>query len=327
MAYSSTTAVGTWRPITKDGNAFSELYYGNQLTNTAPFTIGASDTCSIWYRVPISNWATSAALSTTETLFSTATVGASGDAASATVGNPIIFPTETYDVFSAYDNSTGRFTAPKSAKYRVFGALGSASSATTLSVYVNAVSRALAGNLDSNGEATFAATVSVSKGDLIDLRPGGTVDATTSSFFIEEIPDFSIFSVYGISDYSSSTSSTTNLPTSTQYGDLTSLTLPPGEWDIGVNAVFHRNTASEAAFTACNIGVSTTSGNSTSGLTLGVNWTQASQTFGFGSNFPMHVTGYRVTPTVSTTYYLKFGGTYASNQPQADGTIYARRIK
>jgi hypothetical protein len=327
VVYTSTTAVALFRPITISGDPFAEIATGNTVDHDSPFAFGGGDAITIWYRVPITGWSTSAALSTTETLFSTATVGVSGDPASAAVGNPIIFPTETYDVFSAYDNTTGRFTAPKSGKYRVFGALGSASSATTLSVYVNAVSRALAGNLDSNGEATFAATVSVSKGDLIDLRPGGTVDAATSSFFIEELPDFSIFSVYGISDYISATGAVTNLPTTTQYGDLASISLPPGEWDIGVNAIFHRNTTSEAAFTACNIGVSTTSGNSTSGLTLGVNWMQASQTFGFGSNFPMTLGGYRVTPTTTTTYYLKFAGTYSANQPQAEGTIYARKVK
>lgn len=165
------------------------------VTQAAPMTWANGDYTSIKITgLPIANWLASAALSSNEMMFSTVTVGASGNPASASSGNPIIFPTEDWDPFGAYDNSTGRFTAPRSGKYRVFGALTSASSATTLTIYVNAVSTTLAGNLDSNGEATFCATVKVVKGDLIDLRPGGTVDAATSSFFIEEVPDFSVFS-------------------------------------------------------------------------------------------------------------------------------------
>jgi hypothetical protein len=69
----------------------------------------------------------------------------------------------------------------------MYGALQSASSATTLTIYKNAVSASLAGNLDSNGEATFCSAVNCVTGDIIDLRPGGTVDATTMSLNIERL--------------------------------------------------------------------------------------------------------------------------------------------
>lgn len=111
----------------------------------------------------------------------------SGDPASATSGNPIIVPTVGYDSHAAYSNSTGRYTVPVSGIYKLFGALQSASSATTLTIYKNAVSTALAGNLDSNGEATFAGAVNCVAGDIIDLRPGGTVDATSMTLNIERL--------------------------------------------------------------------------------------------------------------------------------------------
>ena len=104
-----------------------------------------------------------------------------GNPASATVGNPIIVPTLDFDSHGAYSVSTGRFTCPVAGVYQVSGALVSASSATTLSIYKDAVLVKLAGNLDSNGEATFSGLVRCIAGNVIDIRPGGTVDATDAS--------------------------------------------------------------------------------------------------------------------------------------------------
>lgn len=136
--------------------------------------------------VPILGWSsTSIASNSTDTRVVAALV--TGDPASATSGNPIIVPTVTIDTHAAYSNSTGRYTCPVSGIYRVYGALQSASSATTLTVYKNAVSTSLAGNLDSNGEATFITAVSCVAGDLIDIRPGGTVDATNMTLNFERV--------------------------------------------------------------------------------------------------------------------------------------------
>jgi len=111
----------------------------------------------------------------------------SGDPASASSGNPIIVPTVLYDSHGQYNNSTGRYTCLYPGIYRISGSLSSASSATTLTIYKNASSYALAGNVDANGEGTFTGLVQCNSFDIIDLRPGGTVDATSMTLNFERI--------------------------------------------------------------------------------------------------------------------------------------------
>lgn len=136
--------------------------------------------------VPITGWASSVVMSNdTDTRIVAAII--TGDPASATSGNPIIVPTVGSDTHGGYNATTGRYTVPISGFYKVFGALQSASSATTLTIYKNAVSTQLVGNLDSNGEATFTGMVNCVSGDIIDVRPGGTVDATSMSLNIQRV--------------------------------------------------------------------------------------------------------------------------------------------
>lgn len=182
VLYSSTTAV-TCANILNNDTATHSL---RQLTNTSIITFANGDYVEIAFEVPIAGWSSSMLVSSDA---STRVVAAiiSGDPASATSGNPIIVPTVGTDTHAAYNNTTGRYTVPVAGIYRMHGALTSASAATTLSIYKNAVSTALAGSLDSNGEATYTGLVNCIAGDIIDIRPGGTVDATSMTLNIERI--------------------------------------------------------------------------------------------------------------------------------------------
>lgn len=160
------------------------ITFGKMTATDSPLTkqngnqiAAAGELVSLFMQVPIQGWGSSQVMSNDANTRIVAAL-VSGDPASATSGNPIIVPTVGYDSHGAYSNSTGRYTVPVPGIYRISGALQSASSATTLTIYKNAVSGALAGNLDSNGEATFTGLVNCIAGDLIDIRPGGTVDAT-----------------------------------------------------------------------------------------------------------------------------------------------------
>lgn len=147
--------------------------------NGSAYSVGNTQSCE--FIVPIAGWSSNVQMSNdTDTRVVAAKAG--GDAPSASSGNPIIFPTTVYDTHAGYSTSTGRYTVPISGFYRVHGFINSANATTTLTVYKNASSESYsAGKTDSNGEATFSYCIQCSTGDLIDLRPGGTLDATATS--------------------------------------------------------------------------------------------------------------------------------------------------
>lgn len=104
-----------------------------------------------------------------------------GDAPSASSGNPLIFPTVAYDTHGAYNATTGRYTAPTPGYYRVHGFINSANAGVAVQIYVNAVAGPFIGQADANGDFTYTGTVKVNAGDLIDLRPNGTLDPASQA--------------------------------------------------------------------------------------------------------------------------------------------------
>ncbi len=127
--------------------------------------------------VHIERIANPAILSATETV----AFAASGDPASASSGTPIIFPTTSYDTHGAYNAATGRYTAPIAGLYKVYGYINSANNGVKVSIYVDASVNKDVGSTDSNGEASYIGSVRVNAGQIIDLRPNGTLDASSDS--------------------------------------------------------------------------------------------------------------------------------------------------
>lgn len=180
VGYSSTTSVGLYQ---LDG-ANGELGTVNQ---SNPFTWGAGDILYFNFKVPIVGWSSTVQMSS-DTDTRVCALRASGDPASASSGNPIIWPTADYDTHGSYNTSTGRYTAPISGYYRVSAVIASTNAGVDCFVYVDAASTVYAGTTDSNGEGQFLGTVKVNAGQVIDLRPGATLDAQSGSvFYIERI--------------------------------------------------------------------------------------------------------------------------------------------
>jgi hypothetical protein len=124
---------------------------------------------------------------------------------------------------------------------------------------------------------------------------------------------------------SSAITSNVNLPATGTYGDLTSVELTAGSWLVF--AQFRINAATGTGLTNFVAGVSTTSGNSSAGLSVGDNALEIN-TPALSANERRTVTLVPVYATVTntTTYYLKMTATYTGGQPVATGKLLAVRI-
>lgn len=157
------------------------------ISNTSPVTIASGDECNCWFRVPISGWASSSVASQ-DTDQRVVAARLSGNAASASSGNPIIFPTSDFDTHAAYNASTGRYTCPVVGFYKMHGYVTSGNTSITVSAYKNAVLDVDLGKTDpTDGEGSYTGLIKCNAGDIIDLRPNGTLDVVTGSLNIERI--------------------------------------------------------------------------------------------------------------------------------------------
>lgn len=114
--------------------------------------------------------------------------------------------------------------------------------------------------------------------------------------------------------------------TANQWADADSLSLSAGEWEVSAQMVFDSNGGASGA-TNLAIGISTTSGNSTTGLQMGDNEVSKEKTTAANSFDTLNIAALRVTPTTTTTYYFKvFVGTATANTHFAY-RISARKIR
>lgn len=110
-----------------------------------------------------------------------------------------------------------------------------------------------------------------------------------------------------------------------QWGDILSITLSSGTWQISANAVWLSSGATTAAYV--NLGISTTSGNSSAGLVFGSNYLSTIKTTTSDSRNPMTIASYIVTPSTGTTYYLKGYADSSSTNLQVAARMTAVRLK
>lgn len=118
--------------------------------------------------------------------------------------------------------------------------------------------------------------------------------------------------------------SLTNFPTTGQFGDFTSISLTAGDWDV---SAMMNIAANGSTVTAINVGISTTSGNSSSGLQFGNNAFEGKLPVVSGSDGNGYVPVYRMSLSTTTTVYFKYAAAYSVATPQARGRLSARRIR
>jgi hypothetical protein len=146
----------------------------------------------------------------------------------------------------------------------------------------------------------------------VAIRGTAAADAAAAGFVGESVPG--------------TVSTFTNVGAGGTFTDLTSISLTAGDWDV---AGFIGYSSNGGTWSGGQIGISTTSGNSTAGLTLGLNRFQ----FGHASSSAtptdanLSIPSYRISLAATTTVYLKQRVDYSAGTPQTIGSLTARRVR
>lgn len=127
-----------------------------------------------------------------------------------------------------------------------------------------------------------------------------------------------------VGEYISSFVGVTSFPATTTYGDLTSISLTAGDWDVCAMSTANLNGATQ---TDWRLGIGTTSGATFTGAAYGLNILGgAPPTSGYDSSLSLPAV--RLSLATTTTVYLKAFSTYSSGTPRVLGAgLYARRAR
>lgn len=176
---------------------------------------------------------------------------------------------------------------------------------------------------------TSADTATATNAVTIDPNASETINGATTNRLqgqyshVTLLCDGSNWLVLSANDWVKASATSQTYTTSLQYGDGTSVEVPPGEWDM--SAVLKNNTTA-GTFVRYILGISTTSGNSATGLTQGDNAlfdVASTATANSSGSIPSH----RVVLTSATTHYLKALADWATTAPTFDCRLSARRVR
>jgi hypothetical protein len=127
-----------------------------------------------------------------------------------------------------------------------------------------------------------------------------------------------------VGEYIESVVGPVNFAASGSAGDITSISLTAGDWEVTASIISIAGTVSTSSF---RIGVSTTSGNSLTGLVNGSNYLFDQRAFTAGDISSLTISGYRASLAGTTVHYLKGIANYGGTTPAAYGRISARRMR
>lgn len=194
------------------------------------------------------------------------------------------------------------------------GVITPATTTATEIGYVNGVTSAIQTQLNAkaasgaNGDITsLTAATALTNASGVAVRGTNTNDSPTAGYVGEVISS----GVAGVS-----------FPSSGSYGDLTSISVTAGDWMITGMMTATRNGATVPSVT---IGISTTSGNSATGLTPSTRGDNTGPTATYDTSIA--IVPLRISLSGTTTYYLKFAASYTVATPFAGGRITAWRIR
>ena len=253
----------------------------------------------------------------------------------------LIYNNIIYGTSANFNIATGVWTCPRSSWYN-FQASAKVSSLTAnelLVMRVTAGGATVARQESANANTSWSIgavrnnvyleagdTASVSLDSVSDTSYNFNSDSSIT-FDISEVPfsQTALFSNTGDVISSGSESTTAWVPSANQWGDLTSITLTPGEWIL--NARYGITSTSGAINAIYELLIGTVSGNSGTGLISMVNFVRGSQLPYTGCKKTIAIDGYIVNISSNTTYYLKNKSDIVTNVSSDAYFIQARRLR
>lgn len=175
------------------------------------------------------------------------------------------------------------------------------------------------------GNSSLAGTLAVSSSSALQGLTATTLTTTSTTNLKGTITNDSA-SAGNIGEYNESVVSGVAIAATGVFKDATSLSLTAGDWDVTL-VLFY--TVSIAGPTIIYGGISTTSGNSATGLTLGSNYVQIWQDSG-GSTLGSQaiiIPAYRVSLSGTTIIYAKSRVDYAATTTTMAARLSARRVR
>lgn len=323
---------------------------------------GADVRYSFRATVPIQGWTATNTANTNELNLETVIVSARGNPGTHTASGStqtVVIPTADVDNFSAYNTSTGIFTAPRDGTYLISYSTGSvfnSSGARLFQIFKNGVAFQTLERRDGalSGSTISSGTMSISllAGETASLRyfqnSGGSLNYVQSTLSIQSLPDFTVFGVVNTDTEYLEITDASNIALGTTFGTYHplnaawSLTIPAGTWDIQAQASIGNNANAGRAFNTVVISTESSGGSVNSGnIVGGVSGTTFSDNSDEGGYQSYQVNARNVTFTTATTVYLYAIGTnlsgassYSSHTLRNDlastsrqNFISARRIK
>jgi len=180
---------------------------------------------------------------------------------------------------------------------------------------------------------------SLTQGSVLFVGASGIITQDNSNFFWDDSNNkLRVSGIVGITDGSSAAAGNigelkrsyqalTNCAASGTWGNVTSIELTPGEWDVSAVVRVYANSATLTG-NSSDMAISVNSGGTTTDHVGGDNAVEfRSPTSGSTEQNTVSIPKYPLNLTLTTTVFLKTKVSYSAGTPQHSGRISARRVR
>src|SRR5271166_3151914 len=193
---------------------------------------------------------------------------------------------------------------------------------------------------DLAGKQATGSYITALTGDVTAAGPGSSAAtlAATSNSTLASLDHSSGVTIHGtntnntaasgyVGEYMSTSGGPVSFPSSSQWGDMGSLSLTAGDWDVTLVAAVGDN-SSTVTNQYVSFGISNTSGNATTGLVTGDNQVDCPvNQITNSASLGITIAAWRQSLTTTTSVYAKAEAVYTGSAPVYYFRLSARRVR